>query len=514
METLIYIGKVSLYLTLFYACYRLFLWKQTFFVLNRFYLLGSLLASFLLPFVIYPEQAPVLPVIYEATAPTITITATQTSNNLFTLSEFLWAIYIAGVVWMSIKFISHLRLLRFFLNQGEKVELDDCNVVIINNNNIGSFSFLKWIVVNINDYENHFDDILRHEMVHMQQKHSLDVLLVEAIKIIFWFNPILMLYKKSLQEVHEFLADVEASNRETYARFLVSYTLNAPVASLTNHFFKPSQIKSRIQMIYKNRTSKWLLTSYALTIGSISIIALIIAGCEANQPDKDVVEKTSKTETLGEVSREKSPEDILKGKKIFTVVEDQPVFPGGNKAMYEFLGDNLKYPAAASRAYVSGRVFLSFVVTETGEIADIQVLKGIGFGCDEEAVRVLKSFPKWTPAKQNGQAVNVRYNLPINFQLKKDEPEAKKNFTTEEDAPIQLNPTNDDGSARIQIKGDALTGENQPLYVIDGKLQKDGSTLKALDPNNIESVTVLKDKHAIDQYGAAGKNGVIQVTTK
>lgn len=511
METLIYIGKVSLYLTLFYACYRLFLWKQTFFVLNRFYLLGSLLASFLLPFVIYPEQAPVLPVIYEATAPAMTITATETSNNLFTISELLWAVYISGVIWMSIKLISHIRLLRFFLNQGEKVELEDCNVIIINNNNIGSFSFLKWIVVNINDYENHFDDILRHEMVHMQQKHSMDILLVEAVKIVFWFNPILILYKKSLQEVHEFLADVEASNRETYARFLVSYTLNAPVASLTNHFFKPSQIKSRIQMIYKNRTSKWLLSTYALAIGTISVIALIIAGCESRQPEKEATtEKISKAQVV----KESNPDDILKGKKIFTVVEDQPVFPGGIKAMYEFLGDNLKYPAAASRAYVSGRVFLSFVVTETGEIADIQVLKGLGFGCDEEAVRVLKTFPKWTPAKQNGQAVNVRYNLPINFQLKENGPKAKKDFEIEEDASIQLNPTNGDGATRIQIKGDALTGENQPLYVIDGKLQKDGSTLKALDPNNIESVTVLKDKHAIDQYGEAGKNGVIQVTTK
>jgi len=103
--------------------------------------------------------------------------------------------------------------------------------------------------------------------------------------------------------------------------------------------------------------------------------------------------------------------------KIFTVVEQQPEFPGGQSEMYKYLGKNIKYPSAASRANVSGRVFMSFVVNVDGSIQDVSVLKGLGFGCDEEAMRVVKAMPKWKPGKQSGRAVRVKYNLPINFQL-------------------------------------------------------------------------------------------------
>ena len=103
--------------------------------------------------------------------------------------------------------------------------------------------------------------------------------------------------------------------------------------------------------------------------------------------------------------------------QIFQVVEQNPEFPGGMAALGQYLGKNLKYPAAASRANVSGRVFLTFVVNTDGSIQDIQVLKGLGFGCDEEAQRVVKGMPKWKPGKQSGRNVRVKYNLPISFVL-------------------------------------------------------------------------------------------------
>ena len=103
--------------------------------------------------------------------------------------------------------------------------------------------------------------------------------------------------------------------------------------------------------------------------------------------------------------------------KVFTVVEQQPEFPGGTSEMYKYLSKNIKYPGAASRANVSGKVFMSFVVNVDGSIQDVTVLKGLGFGCDEEAMRVVKAMPKWKPGKQSGRAVRVKYNLPINFQL-------------------------------------------------------------------------------------------------
>ncbi len=103
--------------------------------------------------------------------------------------------------------------------------------------------------------------------------------------------------------------------------------------------------------------------------------------------------------------------------QIFQVVEQNPEFPGGMAALGQYLSKNIKYPAAASRANVSGRVFMTFVVNTDGSIQDISVLKGLGFGCDEEAIRVVKGMPKWKPGKQSGRNVRVKYNLPISFVL-------------------------------------------------------------------------------------------------
>lgn len=102
---------------------------------------------------------------------------------------------------------------------------------------------------------------------------------------------------------------------------------------------------------------------------------------------------------------------------IFTVVEQHPEFTGGIGALQKYLRKNLQYPPAAKAAGVSGRVFTNFVVRSDGRITDVQILKGIGSGCDEEAVRVVSAMPNWQPGKQSGQPVNVKYNLPISFGL-------------------------------------------------------------------------------------------------
>lgn len=104
--------------------------------------------------------------------------------------------------------------------------------------------------------------------------------------------------------------------------------------------------------------------------------------------------------------------------KVFTYVEEQPTFPGGESAMYEYLQKNIKYPPLARENGITGRVFLTFIVGPDGEIRDVKVLRGIGAGCDEEAMRVVKTMPKWKPGKQNGRSVNVQFNMPINFTLK------------------------------------------------------------------------------------------------
>jgi protein TonB len=104
--------------------------------------------------------------------------------------------------------------------------------------------------------------------------------------------------------------------------------------------------------------------------------------------------------------------------KPYTYVEQMPTFPGGDSEMQKFVQKNVRYPAAAQRAGVEGLVVVSFTVGKTGEITDIQVVKGLGAGTDEEAVRVIKAMPKWTPGKQNGRTVPVRYTYPFRFTIK------------------------------------------------------------------------------------------------
>jgi protein TonB len=103
--------------------------------------------------------------------------------------------------------------------------------------------------------------------------------------------------------------------------------------------------------------------------------------------------------------------------QIFTVVEEQPTYPGGDEARIKYLQDNMKYPEEAKELGVQGKVYVTFVVEVDGSISDVKVLRGIGSGCDDEAIRVVKSMPKWVPGKQRGVPVRVQFNLPINFKL-------------------------------------------------------------------------------------------------
>ncbi|GAB2558348.1 energy transducer TonB [Spirosoma aerophilum] len=114
---------------------------------------------------------------------------------------------------------------------------------------------------------------------------------------------------------------------------------------------------------------------------------------------------------------EKAVEAEPKTEAPFLAVEQQPEYPGGMEALRNFLGKNLNYPRQAASAGVAGRVYVSFVVNTDGSLTDLQVVKGIGFGCDEEAVRVMRKMPNWRPGKQAGRAVRVKYNLPISFTL-------------------------------------------------------------------------------------------------
>jgi protein TonB len=110
-------------------------------------------------------------------------------------------------------------------------------------------------------------------------------------------------------------------------------------------------------------------------------------------------------------------EESAEETQIFMVVESMPAFPGGEASLYKYLAENIKYPQMAKESGIQGRVFVTFVVERDGSVTDVRVLRGIGGGCDEEAIRVVKNMPRWTPGKQRGKSVRVQYNLPVKFTL-------------------------------------------------------------------------------------------------
>ena len=135
--------------------------------------------------------------------------------------------------------------------------------------------------------------------------------------------------------------------------------------------------------------------------------------------DEDIdidVEADDDTEVEEYIPPEEDEEEISEA-EIFTVVESMPEFPGGMGELMKFLAQNIKYPPLAKESGIQGRVFINFVVEPTGKISNVKVLRGIGGGCDEEAVRVVESMPSWKPGKQRGKAVRVSYNLPVKFTL-------------------------------------------------------------------------------------------------
>lgn len=141
---------------------------------------------------------------------------------------------------------------------------------------------------------------------------------------------------------------------------------------------------------------------------------------EVVEDEEDVVETEIEAETEAdeviEIVEEVEAAPVIE--EVFTVVEKMPSFPGGEEKLYEYLGKNIKYPQMAKEAGVKGRVYVQFVVEKDGSITDVNVARGIGSGCDKEAIRVVESMPKWEPGEQRGKKVRVKYTLPVVYQLR------------------------------------------------------------------------------------------------
>lgn len=544
MNWVSYLLQINLYLVLFYAFYSVFLKSETFFNWNRVYLIGATFFSILIPlfqtewvksfFIVKQVQNNWL----NANVLIMDGFATPISDNEgLVLGDYLLIVYVLGLMVLSLKLCYQLFKMKLIFKDDKTVD---------------AFSFFR--KVKISETLKQHQEIEKHELTHVKQFHSADVLFFEVVAIINWFNPICYLYKKAIKETHEFIADAEAvkitQDKKAYALLLLSKSFGLAPHQLTNNFFNHSLIKTRIKMLQKPKSKKIAIVKYGLSL-PLFLLAMVLSSAKISE-SKALKELTDKVEPKKQFTEILTPkintvESSIGNKKlaakiikpenslpnavnainidsvpktaiteikivalkmgdddsVFSNVEVLPTFPGGIKAFGNFLSENLKYPAEARKKNVQGRVFCQFVVEKDGSLTNIRIVRGIGEGCDEEAVRVLAISPKWKPGMQNGKEVRVSYTIPIFFHIGAGlENAPKKDITLTDEKKKELNE-------KVN-----MIVQNKALIVIDGKIIEGEEWKDIIKPEEIEKIDVLKGEAAIKAYGEKGENGVLIITKK
>jgi TonB family protein len=206
-------------------------------------------------------------------------------------------------------------------------------------------------------------------------------------------------------------------NTSDYQQIILNETIGVKVNSLT-HNFNISQLKKRIIMMTQKRSGSWAAGKMMLALPVILGIGLIFS---VSAISVNTVQDNQSKSQSSEKANQKDAQQL---------VEVQPSFPGGQDAMSKFLVENIKYPVDAMKKNIMGTVYVSFTVETDGTLTDVKILKGIGSGCDEETIRVVKLMPKWVPGKAKGQPVKAQITLPVKFKL--DDDKGKDKSPTEE----------------------------------------------------------------------------------
>jgi TonB family protein len=323
------------------------------------------------------------------------------------------------------------------------------------------YSFLKYVFVSQSLLQSKgYDKMIDHELEHVKQGHSVDVIILELLTVFQWFNPFMWMLNHAIRENHEYLADqavlIKGVTRGEYKMLLLNQFVGGQLVIANN--FNYSIIKNRIKMMSKIKSSKLAITKIAF--GVLVAGALVIAfACEQKESvetkpiQKDAITIVSTIQDDGKVKIEGSEADLEKYKalfaskwgievvtdslgntflvekeiiqpksldsneEVFFIVEQMPEFPGGEMALRQYIATAVKYPDEAIKNGTQGKVYVTFVVSKDGSVADVKIARGVSPSLDAEALRVVNALPKWMPGKQKGEVVNVSYTVPINFKL-------------------------------------------------------------------------------------------------
>ena len=538
----VYILKSSVCLAAFYLFYRLLLSRETFHRFNRVALLSILLLSCLLPLVevTVEKQTEVHQTMMTLeqwlmladmmnTAEAMDLQAEEVT---VTWIQVALLVYLAGILFFALRNGYSLLKLGGLLKSGRKENLSKYTgdgekvTLIVHEHDIAPFSWMKYIVISKKDLDENGREILIHELAHIQNWHSWDLLVADICIFFQWFNPASWLLKQELQNIHEYEADETVIEKgvdaKQYQLLLIKKAVGTRLYSMANSF-NHSKLKKRITMMLKEKSNPWakLKYLYMLPVAAIAVTAFArpeisetaeeISAVKVNDLTAIVEAKVTKTieeavqvstvlkDTAKPVEVKYIPAEVgdkLQGSPVFEMVEQMPEFPGGGmSAALEYIQKNMQYPESAKENGTQGRVTVQFVVDKAGNVTEPKVLRPVDKELDAEAIRLVKSMPKWKPGMQKGQAVAVKFTMPVLFRLEGGE---MKN------SQVAVSSKSTDFF---------IEGMDAPLYVVDGK-EVTSSIMSALNVNKIEAMTVLKNESATELYGEKGKNGVILITLK
>lgn len=500
---LAYIYQVVLLSAVLYAYYHFFLRNEKFHIYNRFYLMGILVLSLVVPLVDIPVYFnPQEEKIYESFGVMQTVIVSAPSNTASTSSyaNLLTICYILICSFLFIRLaVSIIKLI--ILKRSNPFYKIDGILFIETNHNQAPFSFFRWLFwkQDISVESPKGQQIFEHEWYHIYHKHSWDIIFSEIVTILFWFNPIFYLIKNEIKSIQEFLADqyaVSHSDITGYAELLLLQAFQTQKHPLVNPFFN-NQLKRRITMLTKSKkpTYQYFRKIMILPLVAMSILLFSFsysaihnnnatssvnnfsnhqrADADTIKPDFDkmlilldgkivdsselkrlsayetasvnvlksvkAIEKYGKQAEYGAIeiiskgntvnNDQRSYEEnanakkkvVVTGYEIFTKTETDASYPGGANVWRDYLSKNLDLSFTKSKNIPAGNytTIVQFIVDRDGTISDLKALTKLGYGFEEEAIRVIKKSGKWIPAMQSNKLVAAYRKQPITFQILK-----------------------------------------------------------------------------------------------
>ena len=505
----IYILKSSVCLVLFYLFFRLLLSKETFHRFNRMALLGVLFFSLLIPCIevttrhqVEVQQAVLsieqLLLMAELEATPANVGAVQETPAISWV-QIVLLVYLAGILFLACRNIYSLICLFRLIHSGKHEKLEKGVTLVVHNQEIAPFSWMKYIVISRKDLEENGREILIHEMAHIHHRHSVDLLVADICIFFQWFNPGAWLLKQELQNVHEYEADEtvinEGVNAKEYQLLLIKKAVGTRLYSMANSF-NHSKLKKRITMMLKEKSNPWARLKYLYVLPLAAIAVTAFARPEISEKMEEI--SVAKVNDLAAIVEKKSEENVVK--EPADTAKNRVIVVGYRAEKKDSVLTSGEKKVALSVRGVSGEEKPLVIIN--GKESDYEVVNAL----NPERIESISVIGAEKAIKIYGEkAKDGLMDIKL-YSEKKFKPKKIEIGSLNKTRLDALNS----GAKNWGVTFHSATG-GKPLIIIDGKEASGDDPLANISPDRIRSISVLKDKNALAAYGDKGKNGVIEV---